>query len=79
MNTKKFSIINIKELVGILPNKKLVLRGNEMNNISTIENAFIKIKDGIIEDYGLMRDFKINDEYYIFEETGKIVLPSWND
>ena len=79
MNTKKFSIINIKELVGILPNKKLVLRGNEMNNISTIENAFIKIKDGIIEDYGLMRDFQINDKYSVFDAKGKIVLPSWND
>ena len=79
MNTKKFSIINIKELVGILPNKKLVLRGNEMNNISTIENAFIKIKDGIIEDFGLMRDFQINDKYSVFDAKGKIVLPSWND
>ena len=50
-----------------------------MNNIYTIENAFLEITDNLISGFGKMEDFQINDQYSVFEAKGKVVLPSWND
>ena len=41
MNKYNLIIINIKELVGILQKNKLVLGGKEMNELTTLKNAFI--------------------------------------
>ena len=79
MKESKQIIINIKQLVGILDNGKTKLCGEEMNNIYTIENAFLEITDNLISDFGRMEDFQINDQYSVFEAKGKVVLPSWND
>lgn len=79
MKESKQIIINIKQLVGILNNGKTKLCGEEMNNIYTIENAFLEITDNLISDFGRMEDFQINDQYSVFEAKGKVVLPSWND
>lgn len=79
MKESKQIIINIKQLVGILNNGKTKLCGEEMNNIYTIENAFLEITDNLISDFGRMEDFQINDQYSVFEAKGKLVLPSWND
>ena len=49
MNKSNLIIINIKELVGILPKNKLVLGGKEMNELTTLKNAFIEIKDDKIQ------------------------------
>ena len=79
MKESKQIIINIKQLVGILKNGKTKLCGEEMNNIYTIENAFLEITDNLISGFGKMEDFQINDQYSVFEAKGKIVFPSWND
>ena len=79
MKESKQIIINIKQLVGILKKGKTKLCGEEMNNIYTIENAFLEITDNLISDFGKMEDFQINDRYSVFEAKGKVVLPSWND
>tara|TARA_B100001094_G_C18145247_1_gene780300 strand:- start:49 stop:1296 length:1248 start_codon:yes stop_codon:yes gene_type:complete len=79
MKESKQIIINIKQLVGILNIGKTKLCGEEMNNIYTIENAFLEITDNLISDFGRMEDFQINDQYSVFEAKGKLVLPSWND
>ena len=55
------------------------LCGEEMNNIYTIENAFLEITDNLISGFGKMEDFQINDQYSVFEAKGKVVFPSWND
>ena len=79
MKESKQIIVNIKQLVGILKNGKTKLCGEEMNNIYTIENAFLEITDNLISGFGKMEDFQINDQYSVFEAKGKVVLPSWND
>jgi imidazolonepropionase len=79
MKESKQIIINIKQLVGILKNGKTKLCGEEMNNIYTIENAFLEITDNLISGFGEMEDFQMNDQYSVFEAKGKVVLPSWND
>ena len=79
MKESKQIIINIKQLVGILKNGKTKLYGEEMNNIYTIENAFLEITDNLISGFGKMEDFQINDQYSVFDAKGKVVLPSWND
>ncbi len=79
MKESKQIIINIKQLVGILNNGISRLSGEEMNNISSIENAFLEITDNLISGFGKMDDFQINDKYSVFDAKGKVVLPSWND
>ena len=79
MKSSKQIIINIKQLVGIINNGKDKLFGEEMNNISTIENAFLEITENLISGFGKMEDFQINDQYSVFDAKGKLVLPSWND
>ena len=79
MKESKQIIINIKQLVGILKNGKTKLCGEEMNNIYTIENAFLEITNNLISGFGKMEDFQINDQYSVFEAKGKVVFPSWND
>ena len=37
----KFTIKNIKELVGITDSGSLLKKGSEMNKLSTIQNAFL--------------------------------------
>ena len=72
-------ITNIKELVGILPKNKLVLSGKNMNELSILKNAFIKVKEDKIDSFGLMKDLKLRDEQNVFDANGGTVLPSWND
>ena len=79
MKESKQIIINIKQLVGILKNGETKICGEEMNNIYTIENAFLEITDNLISGFGKMEDFQINDQYSVFEAKGKVVFPSWND
>ena len=79
MKESKQIIINIKQLVGILKKGETKLCGEEMNNIYTIENAFLEITNNLISGFGKMEDFQINDQYSVFEAKGKIVFPSWND
>jgi imidazolonepropionase len=47
-------IINIKELVGVQEDGKLLKRGAEMSELGRVENAFLYIKGSKIADYGPM-------------------------
>ncbi len=72
-------ITNIKYLVNVREESKL-LRGNYLAELPILENAFLKIKNNLIEDYGLMGELKetdFNDEIYDAKQTA--VLPSWCD
>ena len=79
MNNFNLIITNIKELVGILPNNKLVIGGKEMNKLSTIKNAFIEIQEDKIHSFGSMKDLKLKDFQNVFDAKGGTILPSWND
>ena len=79
MNNSSHLLINIKQLVGILPENTLRLGGEEMNQISTLENAFLEIENGLIKNFGLMKNLKVQNHPNIFNASEKIVIPSWND
>lgn len=74
-------IKNIKELVGILSEETLLLKGKEMSSLNRIKNAFLIIKDDKIFDFGKMENYN-KANYKITEEidaNDKIVMPSFCD
>ncbi len=72
-------ITNIQELLQVRKTSVSKVSGSEMANLPTIKNAFLLLKDNLIEDFGLMENLpKINADK-IIDATGKVVLPSWCD
>ncbi|MDP5201939.1 imidazolonepropionase [Flavobacterium sp. DG2-3] len=72
-------ITNIQELLQVRETSIAKVSGSEMAILPTIKNAFLIIKDHLIEDFGSMDDLpKINADETI-DATGKVVLPSWCD
>lgn len=79
MNIKSNLLIkDIKELAGIQEGNSNFLRGSKMSNLSTINNAYILIRNGLIEDYGPMADCQ-DLNIPSFSAKGQTVLPSWCD
>jgi len=73
-------ISNIKQLVGVREESKL-LKGKELSILPCLDNAYLIIEDGIISDFGLMkeiRDPKSKIENKI-DATGQFILPCWCD
>ena len=77
----KITIQNIKELVGISNSGILLKKGSEMNQLSTIQNAFIIIENGLIKSFGEMTDLTSteNDNSTVIDAKNKLVFPSWCD
>ncbi|WP_343707110.1 imidazolonepropionase [Flavobacterium sp.] len=72
-------ITNIQELLQIRETSIAKVSGSEMANLPTIKNAFLVLKDNLIEDFGSMDNLpKITADKTI-DATGKVVLPSWCD
>jgi imidazolonepropionase len=77
----KITIQNIKELVGITYSGRLLKKGSEMNKLSTIQNAFVIIENGLIKAFGTMADLSLteNDNSTVIDAKNKLVFPSWCD
>lgn len=75
---EKRVIVNIRTLVGTLPSSSFK-KGNEMAELSVIDDAFVEINDGIIVDYGQMKDCKITNDMEIIDANNKMVLPAFVD
>jgi len=77
----KITIQNIKELVGISHSGILLKKGAEMNQLSTIQNAFVIIENGLIKSFGEMTDLTSieNDNSTVIDAKNKLVFPSWCD
>ncbi len=71
-------IKNIKSLVGILPKDKKKLAGKAMNQMESIDNAYVLIENGLIKAFGKNEDAPTNADE-IIDATGKFVLPAWCD
>lgn len=72
-------IINIKELLQIRKQTDTKVCGNFMRILPSIKNAFLLIKDDLIDDFGSM-DALPNLEFDTkIDATGKTVLPAWCD
>ncbi len=80
----KILITNIKELVQIDSGNRLLVKGKEMSELKTLKNAWLYIKDGLIDDFGEMASFD-SKRFDTIEKTeridasGKMVFPSFVD
>lgn len=76
-------IKNIKKLVQIENDIKLLVTGKEMSVVESIENAYLLIEDDKIVDFGVMRDYKpanIKDNNFTeIDACDKMVFPSFVD
>lgn len=76
-------LTQIKSLCGILENNELLLSGAQMGRLNCIENAFLVIKNGLIESYGSMSDFNpskwADPSFEWIQAEGKFVLPCFVD
>lgn len=70
--------INIKELIQVREKAVDFLSGKEMNVLPTIKNAFLLIENGLIADYGLMKNCP-ETTFKTIDATGRMILPSWCD
>jgi len=73
-------ITNIHQLVNVREACKM-LRGNELAELPVILNAFLRIEDGMIKEYGEMssvvrRESSVEE---IMDAGGATVLPTWCD
>lgn len=69
---------NIKELVQVRDEQIDFLAGVEMKELPTIKHAYLLIEDGIIVDYGSMKNCPSSIDETV-DCTGKMILPSWCD
>ncbi|WP_412466797.1 imidazolonepropionase [Pedobacter sp. KLB.chiD] len=73
-------ITDIKGLVGLHPKDKLVLRGNELNDLPVLENAWLLIEDGLIKDFGEMGNLPSPTAHLpYYSAQGRYVFPTWCD
>jgi imidazolonepropionase len=71
-------LIHIAHLGGIRPLTTKVLRGKEMADFPTIDDAFLTITDGKISDFGPMSECP-SDELDTYDCTDRCVLPAFVD
>ncbi len=71
-------IKNIKSLIQVEEEPRKWVAGRDMADITTIENAYLFIKDGLITDFGKMQDCT-HTAKEIINANGKMVFPSYCD
>ena len=69
---------NIKELLQVREADVRLLKGTEMAELPTLKNAFLLVEDGLIADFGEMKDCP-EDADEVIDCTGRMILPSWCD
>ena len=69
-------IKNIRQLIQILEPEIQWVAGNNMSHLNLIENAWLSIRDGLIDDFGRM-DSGIPDAEELIDASGKIVMPAF--
>ncbi len=72
-------ITNIQELLQVRETSIAKVSGSEMAKLPTIKNAFLILKDNLIEDFGSMENLPEIKADKTIDATGKVVLPSWCD
>ncbi len=74
-------ITNIRHLINVREGYKL-LRGKDLADLPVIENAYLRIENGIIKEYGEMlaiANRKLSAGEEMFNAKGASVLPTWCD
>jgi len=72
-------ITNIQELLQVRETSIEKVSGSEMALLPTIKNAFLLLKDNLIEDFGMMENLPETKADKIIDAAGRVVLPSWCD
>jgi len=73
-------IKNIKSLINIDSEPRKWVAGKDMQELKTIENAYLLIEDDKIADFGEMSNFKeTNFTGEVIDANGKMVFPSFCD
>jgi len=79
----KILLENIKELVQVEKQPVLMRAGKEMQKLNTIKNAFLIIRDELIDDFGTMSELKdkyMDDDLLIeIDCSDRLVYPSFCD
>ncbi len=83
----KMSILieNIKELIQVEKNPRLLVKGEAMARLQTIKHAYLFIEDGMISAFGAMSDLNKseilfeNEDVKVIDASGKMVFPSFVD
>lgn len=76
----KVLVKNIGILAGLGHEGKLCLRGSEMNELNTIEDAYLYVVDGRFESYGSMQSLPtLPADVEVVDAEDGAVLPSWCD
>ncbi|MDB5283323.1 MAG: imidazolonepropionase [Bacteroidota bacterium] len=71
-------IRNIKSLVGIRSLEVQTVKGKDMTQLPSLENAYLLIEDGLIKSYG-ENDLAPAHADEIIDATGRFVFPCWCD
>jgi len=79
----KILLENIKELVQVVQEPILYRAGADMSTVTTIKNAFLIIRDEVIEDFGRMEELKekyMDDDMLVeIDCSNRLVYPSFVD
>lgn len=71
-------IQNIASLEMIVSGEKPMLKGSEMNQYDTLQQAFLLVENGVIKDFGKQEDAPTRADE-VMDASGKFVLPGWCD
>jgi imidazolonepropionase len=82
---KDLLIINIRNLIQTEDTISTMVCGRAMADLNTVSDAFLYIRDGLINEFGSMQDIEksnipLNDSQIVFlDAIGKMVFPSFCD
>ena len=74
----KSLIVNIGELVGIVPEGVMRKHGAEMSETGVLKDAWLRIEDGLIKDFGPMSECPAS-EGDVLDAEGGMVMPAFCD
>ena len=74
----KLLIINIGELTGIVPEGVMRKQGEEMSETGVLNDAWLRVEDGLIKDFGSMADCP-DAEGEVLDAEGGMVMPAFCD
>jgi len=72
-------IINIGELVGIVPEGVMRKQGDEMSEAGVLRDAWLRIEDGLIQDFGTMAECPAAEGLEVLDAEGGMVIPAFCD
>ena len=73
-------IINIKALYGLRPSSCLRLCGADMGKPYSLDNAWLTLRNGTVEDYGNMDTLPVDEHCdEVVDAHGGLVMPAFCD